>query len=643
MKKIITAFIMAMLMAVLLCACANVVKNETSAEETQESIDESIEETIAEDETTENVTPAEETASSQIEAPHMEIKDFPVMDGSTANLPLARMLYRLCTGATEFTAQENVQFTTTNNCYMRLMDGEADIVIAYEAGPDAKADERFKNLDIKPIGLDALVFLCNEGNPVESLTEKQLQDIYTGKTKNWKELGGENIEIIPFQRTLNSGSQTLMQNLVLRDKQFMDAPTELRPGEMGDLLDYVAEYNNKKNAIGYSVYYYVNNMYMVPGIRLMKVNGVMPDNDTIRSGKYPYVNSFYVAVRKDMDKTGNAYKIFKWLSGEDGQSLIDETGYVSIDGGGKKLPRQYADDSIEFKTSTPFAINSTLFDELSGVIVFGENLKPEKRYMDIRLPDYDYQVMYSDLIAAELPIDSTDNVEETDDYYYVHRYTGLFNVKTGKWTVEPEYQEVFYDYSNPDSPHFVMDRPTGKEWGSGGTLDYYDKSGELIKSVGYNNEDEKWEYIGKYTWADDEDKRIYDNEEETVLLGGNSYFVNSYGEEKVSLYIDGEKVSEGDHGYVAPYSSPVFIPFRQPYGWTNTNISDYDEKWNPVKSEDYIVNEKGALIAGFKTSWDELLVFNARDYAVFNNASGYEVVDMEANKIYSWTTPRIEY
>ena len=227
MKKRIVALLMSVIVAFSLCACANAKKSETAVEESQSD----IVETGSEVETTETVEPAEETSPAVIEVPHIAKEDFPVMDGSTANLPLARMLYRLSTGAEEFYAQENVQFTTTNNCYMRLMDGDAEIVIAYEAGPDAKADERFANLDIKPIGLDALVFLCNEGNPVESLTEGELQDIYTGKITNWKELGGEDIEIIPFQRTLNSGSQTLMQNLVLREKQFMDAPTELRPGK----------------------------------------------------------------------------------------------------------------------------------------------------------------------------------------------------------------------------------------------------------------------------------------------------------------------------------------------------------------------------------------------------------------------------
>ena len=94
-----------------------------------------------------------------IDAPQIKAADFPVTDGSTATLPLAWMLYRLCTGEDQAAAEKAMGFTKTNNAYIRLMDKEADLVIAYEPGPNAQEDPRFKDLELKPIGLDALVFL----------------------------------------------------------------------------------------------------------------------------------------------------------------------------------------------------------------------------------------------------------------------------------------------------------------------------------------------------------------------------------------------------------------------------------------------------------------------------------------------------
>ncbi len=55
-------------------------------------------------------------------------------------------------------------------------------------------------LDQKALGRDALVFIVNEENPVQSLTQQQLRDIYAGKITNWKEVGGADAAIVAFQR-----------------------------------------------------------------------------------------------------------------------------------------------------------------------------------------------------------------------------------------------------------------------------------------------------------------------------------------------------------------------------------------------------------------------------------------------------------
>ena len=67
----------------------------------------------------------------------------------------------------------------------------------------------------------------------------------------------------------------------------MDPPTELAPAAMGELVDSIAAYNNSANAIGFSVYYYIDQMYSQPGLRLLAVDGVTPGNDTIASESPP--------------------------------------------------------------------------------------------------------------------------------------------------------------------------------------------------------------------------------------------------------------------------------------------------------------------------------------------------------------------
>ena len=109
----------------------------------------------------------------------------------------------------------------------------------------------------------------------------------------------------------------------------MDAPTELAPAMMGELVDDIAEYNNAANAIGFSVYYYISEMYSKPGLRLLAVDGVTPSADTIADESYPLCNEFYAAVRQDSGPDTPERKVYDWLSTDAGHACIQKSGYVA--------------------------------------------------------------------------------------------------------------------------------------------------------------------------------------------------------------------------------------------------------------------------------------------------------------------------
>ena len=110
----------------------------------------------------------------------------------------------------------------------------------------------------------------------------------------------------------------------------MDAPTELSPAMMGELVDSIAEYNNSANAIGFSVYYYIDQMYSKPGLRLLAVDGVTPSNDTIADQTYPLCNVFYAAVRQDSAADSPERKVYDWLDTDAGRACIEKSGYVAV-------------------------------------------------------------------------------------------------------------------------------------------------------------------------------------------------------------------------------------------------------------------------------------------------------------------------
>ena len=179
-----------------------------------------------------------------------------------------------------------------------------------------------------PIALDALVFIVNPDNPVESLTSEQIQDIYTGKITYWNEVGGNNVEITPYRRNPNSGSQELMETLVMKNSDIIELPVnndELIIFNMTGAFDAVIYENN---AICYTVYYFKE--YMVTGVNVksMAVDGVYPDRETIANNSYPYVAEVYAVIRDDMDKSSMAYKLYEWLQTDAGKQVIGESGYI---------------------------------------------------------------------------------------------------------------------------------------------------------------------------------------------------------------------------------------------------------------------------------------------------------------------------
>ena len=284
-------------------------------------------------------SPAASVPDADTPVPFLTEDEFPRLDGSTACIPLMAQMKADVTGMDLLEAQTSITVSTTAYAWENFglwsrSDSEdygAQLLIVYEAPEYVKEElaEADAKLEQKAIGRDALVFIVNEDNPVQSLTRQQLRDIYAGKITNWKDVGGEDADIVAFQRREDSGSQTLFQKLLIQGGELMDAPTELAPAMMGELVDDIAEYNNAANAIGFSVYYYISEMYSKPGLRLLAVDGVTPSADTIADESYPLCNEFYAAVRQDSGPDTPERKVYDWLSTDAGRACIQKSGYVA--------------------------------------------------------------------------------------------------------------------------------------------------------------------------------------------------------------------------------------------------------------------------------------------------------------------------
>ncbi len=329
MKKTVS-LLLAIIITASLCSCTRPGSKDKSSRTTDD--------TTLQIETSKKETTRKETTQATVETKtpvtdvltSTTLENYPAVDGSTATIPLAIGLIQKMTGCSEIKAEEHIDFSTTDPSYKALAEGTADLLLVYEPSqPTVDELDVFNTMDVREIGLDALVFIVNEDNPVDSLTGDQIRGIYSGEITNWKEVGGNDIEIVPFQRPVLSGSQTLMLNLMMKETAIMTPETEvLVSSSMGDIIEDIAAYNNSANAIGYSVYYYAKNMYTQPGLKFIAVDDVKPSNTTINSREYGYVNPFYGIIPLDADPRAEA--ILDWLLTEDGQKLIEDCGYVPI-------------------------------------------------------------------------------------------------------------------------------------------------------------------------------------------------------------------------------------------------------------------------------------------------------------------------
>lgn len=268
----------------------------------------------------------------QVSRPSFTRDDLPRLDGSTSTVPLALAVCAEVLGESREEVQDLVRFNKTTTAYFNLLEGNADLLIVGEANDEVMARKKELNFEWEkqPFATDAFVFVVNEDNPVDSITVEQARDIYSGKITNWKELGGEDRPITALQRNEGAGSQTLMEKLVMQGTPMVEAPTEYIVTTMGQLMEAVKSFDGSPGAIGYSVYYYAEEMKMAQGLKLLKLEGVEPNPDTIRSETYPLVNPKYVVIPAGEPKGAPNKVLFDWLLSEDGQTLIAKEGYVSI-------------------------------------------------------------------------------------------------------------------------------------------------------------------------------------------------------------------------------------------------------------------------------------------------------------------------
>ena len=199
------------------------------------------------------------------------------------------------------------------------MVGEGMIDIG-ASSRDLKNEElkKYPSLKAHIIAKDAMAIIVNPKNPVDNLTLEQLRDIFSGKIKNWKEVGGKDARIVVVIREEGSGTRATFEKLVMRGVKVRE--DALQEPSNGAVRATIAK---NENAIGYIGIGYVDEK-----VKIVRVDGVYPNMETIRSGKYKIVRNLYYVTNGE--PSGIVKEFIDFVKSEEGQKIVEEEGFIRV-------------------------------------------------------------------------------------------------------------------------------------------------------------------------------------------------------------------------------------------------------------------------------------------------------------------------
>lgn len=207
-----------------------------------------------------------------------------------------------------------------------LINGATDICNASRPMKQSEIDklkERYGSLGVKiSCAKDGITVYLNESNPVKELSIKQLSGIYSGKIKNWKEVGGPDEAIKLYGRENSSGTYVFFQENVVKGDYAASCQT--LPGTAA----VVNAVKNDKYGIGYGGAAYAKGVKHCAVKKDDKTPAYMASTETIKNGTYPISRYLYMYVRNR--PTGEMKNYIDWILGPEGQKLVVSQGYFPV-------------------------------------------------------------------------------------------------------------------------------------------------------------------------------------------------------------------------------------------------------------------------------------------------------------------------
>lgn len=197
-----------------------------------------------------------------------------------------------------------------------VSEGRCDIGLSSRA---LKDDEKASGLKETIVALDGIAIIVNPQNPVKDLSLEQIAKIYTGEITNWKDVGGEDAEIVLIGREAGSGTRDGFESIT-ETKDACQYRQELT--STGDVITTVSQ---NPNAIGYASLAAIKD-----SVKALTVNGVVPTEATVKDGTYLVQRPFVLVTKEGAALSETAQKFFDFATSADAASIISAAGAVPV-------------------------------------------------------------------------------------------------------------------------------------------------------------------------------------------------------------------------------------------------------------------------------------------------------------------------
>ncbi|MEI7980108.1 MAG: phosphate ABC transporter substrate-binding protein [Bacteroidota bacterium] len=207
-----------------------------------------------------------------------------------------------------------------------LINGSTDICNSSRSMKQTEMDklkDRYASLGVEiPCAKDGITIFLNESSPVKELTLKQLSNIFSGKTRNWKEIGGPDADIKLYGRENSSGTYVFFKDNVV--KADYAASCQTLPGTAA----VVNAVSKDKFGIGYGGAAYAAGVKHCAVKKDDKSTAYVANAETIKAGQYPITRYLYMYLRNR--PTGEIKAYIDWILSSEGQKLVTEIGYFPV-------------------------------------------------------------------------------------------------------------------------------------------------------------------------------------------------------------------------------------------------------------------------------------------------------------------------